>query len=299
MPVFCYSDLANCSPRVRLREVFFMKWPLGWRQHWVGDGELRPLLLPLLVAMILSALLVVEFVTAWPHGHIDQIRALTANIPLSVWQVLSTFGDARLPLAIALLLSLRERRLLVNCILALIIGWLVTRVLKTGFDVPRPGLFLPHLDPMLTGQQVSGRNSFPSSHAMVIFSVVSVLAFYTAKKWAVGLFGFAALVALSRVGIGAHWPADVLAGSLVGVVLACGAVMAIQLGGYAPSRRVELPLMLVVATIVATAPWVDSGYPHTFGLRLAATVLAFVAIGLRLYRHDGFMDKKVVKNVDK
>lgn len=58
--------------------------------------------------------------------------------------------------------------------------------------------------------------SFPSSHAWNAFTVASVLGLYE-KKLRVAAFSSAALVAFARVYEGVHYPADVLAGALLGV----------------------------------------------------------------------------------
>ena len=61
--------------------------------------------------------------------------------------------------------------------------------------------------------------SFPSGHTLhaVAFTVVA-LSYYPQLAWV--LIGFATLVALSRVILGLHYPTDVLAGAVIGAVLA-------------------------------------------------------------------------------
>ena len=63
--------------------------------------------------------------------------------------------------------------------------------------------------------------SFPSGHTLhaVAFSVVAV-AHYPVLAWL--LVPFTAMVALSRVVLGLHWPSDVLAATVIGTVLGGG-----------------------------------------------------------------------------
>ncbi len=63
-----------------------------------------------------------------------------------------------------------------------------------------------------------GGNSFPSAHSANNFAVAAVcFSFYRRRGWLV--FLPAALVAYSRVYVGAHWPSDALISSLLGAGL--------------------------------------------------------------------------------
>ena len=66
--------------------------------------------------------------------------------------------------------------------------------------------------------------SFPSGHTLhaVAFSIVA-LAYYPQLAWL--LIPFASLIAMSRVILGLHYPSDVLAGALLGALLARGSFM--------------------------------------------------------------------------
>ena len=66
--------------------------------------------------------------------------------------------------------------------------------------------------------------SFPSGHTLhaVAFTLVA-LAYYPQLAWL--LIPFALLVALSRVILGLHYPSDVMAGALIGALLARGSFM--------------------------------------------------------------------------
>jgi len=61
--------------------------------------------------------------------------------------------------------------------------------------------------------------SFPSSHAVNNFAGALILAFFFphAKWW---FFGFAAIVAFSRVYVGVHYPFDVIGGAVIGLFCA-------------------------------------------------------------------------------
>jgi membrane-associated phospholipid phosphatase len=61
----------------------------------------------------------------------------------------------------------------------------------------------------------SADSSFPSDHATFAFAVATGL-FLTRRTWGIGAGVFAALVAFSRVYVGAHYPLDVVAGAAIG-----------------------------------------------------------------------------------
>lgn len=61
--------------------------------------------------------------------------------------------------------------------------------------------------------------SFPSSHATNIFTGMIIFSFVYSKL-RIGLLTFAALVAYSRVYVGVHYPFDILAGTVLGILFA-------------------------------------------------------------------------------
>jgi undecaprenyl-diphosphatase len=61
--------------------------------------------------------------------------------------------------------------------------------------------------------------SFPSGHAATSFACATVLSAF-APRWRVPFFLLATLIALSRLYNGVHYPTDVVAGALLGVLIA-------------------------------------------------------------------------------
>ena len=103
---------------------------------------------------------------------------------------------------------------------ALIFATILLHILKAAFERPR----MAHLDGALLYLlenpsifDLTGRyNSFPSGHTMVTFTVAATLAFYY-PRMAIILYPLAALVGLSRVYLGSHYPSDVVAGAFLGI----------------------------------------------------------------------------------
>jgi undecaprenyl-diphosphatase len=97
-----------------------------------------------------------------------------------------------------------------------VLGLLVYRLLKERLARERPCHLHPHIK---AGARALDRYSFPSGHTLhaVSFTLVTLAAF-PALAWL--LVPFTLLVAASRVVLGLHYPSDVVAGALLGLVLA-------------------------------------------------------------------------------
>lgn len=66
-------------------------------------------------------------------------------------------------------------------------------------------------------------NSFPSGHTTLAFAVSSALAAEIDDPWATaGLYGLAAVTALSRMHADRHWGSDVVFGAVIGIVSGYG-----------------------------------------------------------------------------
>ncbi|MBD3409358.1 MAG: phosphatase PAP2 family protein [Ignavibacteriales bacterium] len=92
------------------------------------------------------------------------------------------------------------------------------RILKEIFERARPCNALPDV---LTPAGARGTFSFPSNHALNNFAAATYFyLLYPNLKWA--LFISAALVALSRVYLGLHYPSDIIAGAAIGSAFGYG-----------------------------------------------------------------------------
>jgi undecaprenyl-diphosphatase len=59
--------------------------------------------------------------------------------------------------------------------------------------------------------------SFPSGHTTIFFAIAMAIYFFN-KKWGIIAFVIAALVGIARIYVGVHWPLDVVAGALIGIL---------------------------------------------------------------------------------
>ncbi|HVN47976.1 MAG TPA: phosphatase PAP2 family protein [Bacteroidota bacterium] len=102
-------------------------------------------------------------------------------------------------------------------ILTILIGdQLNSFVIKFILERTRPCHSLVHVH-LLVG--CGSGYSFPSSHAVNNFAGALILAYFFPRgKW--WLFGFASLVAFSRIYVGVHYPSDVAGGAVIGLSIA-------------------------------------------------------------------------------
>jgi undecaprenyl-diphosphatase len=151
-------------------------------------------------------------------------RALRYRTLRLFFRAVSRLGDGVFwyGLMLALLLS-DPRGAALPVLHMLLVGLACTAVYKTlkrGTLRPRPYQVHAHID---AGIAPLDRFSFPSGHTLhaVAFTCIA-LSYYPAL--ALLILPFTALVAISRVTLGLHYPSDVLAGALLGAAIALGSL---------------------------------------------------------------------------
>lgn len=97
---------------------------------------------------------------------------------------------------------------------ALLLGFLCNRVLRAMELSVRP--FQTREVNQLMEHEPGA--SLPSNHATAALTVALVVGIFVSVAWGVLLGVLAVLVAISRVYVGVHWPADILVGGLIGLL---------------------------------------------------------------------------------
>lgn len=128
-------------------------------------------------------------------------------------------------------LTRREaRRRVVLTFAAMLVGFVLSRAMQVPFERLRPLAVQPSplrvpIDPAVWArvqESLGKQGSFPSDHAVMFFSLTTGV--FAIKRWLgpvvlAGALYFSAL----RVGVGFHWPSDIVAGAALGVLLTLGA----------------------------------------------------------------------------
>ncbi len=91
------------------------------------------------------------------------------------------------------------------------------KVFKSAFDRKRP--HHTEIGAIVRVPYGPMSKSFPSNHSLNSFALANILAFYW-PSGAVYYFIYAILAAYSRVYVGVHYPLDVIAGMMIGIIFA-------------------------------------------------------------------------------
>lgn len=196
-------------------------------KKWPSARQICCWIAPALIAIALSL---------WGAAQPPQ-RALflavnlwASQFPPAVWSVLTTLGETGLLFALLSPLLLWRPQMMFAVLAAVPLGAAMSVTLKAIFQAHRPATAIDPAQFTVIGPLLNNA-SFPSGHTITVFAAaVAVLAVYFIKtgpddlphalrprisRWmaAVLVLSPAALVGLSRVAVGAHWPVDVLAGA--------------------------------------------------------------------------------------
>lgn len=147
---------------------------------------------------------------SWVHEMVRDITALGS---------FSLLGLIVAVVCISLVMA-RKRGAALLVIISVLTGTLISTVLKTSYDRPRPDL---------TTMSEQFTASFPSGHAMlsaVTFLTLGAVLAQLAPTRALRIFSFTmaiiltVMVGMSRIYMGVHFPSDVLAGWCLGAAWA-------------------------------------------------------------------------------
>jgi membrane-associated phospholipid phosphatase len=204
---------------------------------------------------------------SWQGGFLAG-QALSGHLPPVFWESLTTLGDARVQLALVLPFCLRYPRVFWALFLGALVAGAVSRGFKMAVPLPRPAAVIDAAQITIIGAKLTA-HSFPSGHTVSAFSFV--VAWLALLGWrAAPLALVAVLAGFSRVAVGAHWPVDVLAGAMVGLL---GGWLGLRLSRrfcWGLGVRAHWFLIAISVIAVATLPFDGQGYPGSLAWRIAA-----------------------------
>ena len=203
-----------------------------------------------------------------------------------LWANITVLGDTVVAFAVCLPLWRRRPEALWAFLFVALLGTAWADGLKALFDLDRPPAVLGNAVHVIGPAYKA--HAFPSGHATAAFAIAGLYALGTAaRSVAATAIAIAALVALSRVVVGAHWPLDILAGAFGGWLAAVIAVaIAHRTRAFGTQPAVQWLLALFLA---ACAAWLvigdpKSGYPQADLFQRAIGICCLGAAAARLKR---------------
>lgn len=98
---------------------------------------------------------------------------------------------------------------------SLIVTTIIVLALKHFINRPRPYITYP----LIWHVTADNDGSFPSGHTSVCFAIAAILSLNYRKRYIIiPFFVWAVLVAYSRLYLGLHYPSDVAAGAVIGMI---------------------------------------------------------------------------------
>lgn len=217
-----------------------------------------------------------------------QLQPTLAQFSPTLWSLLSVagLGWAALGFVSVQKPSLAER-LWPTGLFALLAGGVLAQVLKKSINAPRPPSVLGAGELWVTGDPLYF-NAMPSGHSATAATLVLLIwALARPPRWGQILLVWAAVsVGLARVGVGAHWASDVLAGWALGLVVGLLALHAVP---HAPrwmhgarGVRWRAAVGLLSGCVLALMPW---GYPLAENGQWLMGLGLIAAAAWQLWRH--------------
>jgi membrane-associated phospholipid phosphatase len=178
-------------------------------------------LVPYFIFLCCGAVLIAINTKGATHLEFNSLHAAFFDI---FFTYLTYLGDGVTALLVVIILLTVKFRYALFVGLANILSTLITQVLKHTFfsDVVRPKKFFEgaHDLYLVSGVHNHLYHSFPSGHSTCAFSLYFALAVLVKNKiLKFALFLIALLVGYSRIYLSQHFLEDVVAGSLIGVII--------------------------------------------------------------------------------
>ncbi len=102
----------------------------------------------------------------------------------------------------------------IHAILAAVSSRIILEIIRFVWDIKRPFVELGIQPLFLPFEQGP---SFPSGHATFYFALAAV-SWNISKKASIAIFVAATLMGIGRISAAVHWPSDILAGAVLGVL---------------------------------------------------------------------------------
>jgi len=192
----------------------------------------RTLLLPLFVIFLISLFLIVYGgYTVDSYAKIQKNLFLYINNGLSKHPNLqfniTQLGDVIIFLPFFSFLIICAPTFWRTLLNSLMLSSVSSFILKKIFSMPRPAAIFDNESFVIVGRGLFGNTSLPSGHSIATFTIITVFLLAFKPKpikarilWFVFFLSSGIFIVFTRVGVGAHYPIDVMVGSAIGSIAA-------------------------------------------------------------------------------
>lgn len=154
--------------------------------------------------------------------YLNGILSLFPDLQINLTQL----GDILIFFSLISIFLIFAPKLWEGLLTSALLSLLVSTTLKKIFAIPRPASMYDEKTFTIIGETLTSHNSLPSGHSISTFVVMSTLLFgFMPKKmstkiiWIIFMVMIGFIISFSRVGVGAHYPIDVIIGSAIGYLV--------------------------------------------------------------------------------
>lgn len=164
-----------------------------------------------------------DVLSQWEISLLHRIAEGATDVGGFLWTAITSFGESGIfwiVLSLVLMLFKKTRRAGFSMGLALLMGVIVGNgILKNVIARPRPYDLDPTLSHRLAWGEMTTDFSFPSGHTLASFEAATAL-FLHHRKWGIAALVLAFFVSVSRLFLLVHYPSDLVAGAVLGILFA-------------------------------------------------------------------------------
>jgi membrane-associated phospholipid phosphatase len=171
---------------------------------------------------VLCACLIIKFIYNRESIYfaVNGLNSLWAD---AIMPYITDLGEGLTVLVVAAIVALFSYRKALLLATSFAVTSLAAQILKYIFDAPRPRVYFVHelsRIHFVKGLYILGTHSFPSGHTVTAFSAGVVITYLCKNKgWGILALLVALLVGYSRMYLSQHFFEDVMAGSVIGVIV--------------------------------------------------------------------------------
>ncbi|WPU95895.1 phosphatase PAP2 family protein [Mucilaginibacter sabulilitoris] len=182
--------------------------------------RIRPFFI--LYLLILCTCLIIKFLYSRETIYFA-VNGLNSSWADAIMPYITDIGEGLTVIILSAIIALFNYRKAFLLVTSYAVTSIVAQVLKYIFDAPRPKLYFSHelsRIHFVKGLQVWSVHSFPSGHSVTAFSAAVIITYLCRHKgWGIPALLIAILVGYSRMYLSQHFFEDVMAGSVIGVIV--------------------------------------------------------------------------------